>query len=366
MRTPSRFAVIMVSAVALAVASAIPGFAQTNFYEGKQIRLINGSSSGSGYDLYARLVARFLPKYIPGNPTITVQTMTGASGIVAANHVFNVAPKDGTVILGAHSSMALAQITGVPNLEYDARKFSFIGRIASAGHDVHYVSARTNVSKFEDLLKQQVIVGGTGPTSNSVILPTAVNELMGGRLKIMRGYKGTADTSLAFERGEIEMALKPWNVLSSQHAEWIREKKINVLVQYNLERHPELPNVPTILDVSTTEQQKKVWDLLLRPVAIGYAYGVAQIPAERLANLRKAFDDMLRDAEMRAEATKMNLPIEGMSGSDVDKIATEMFNADAKAIKYRQIPYPELAKHDAHSHESNQSHIAGRRERVLH
>ena len=166
-----------------------------------------------------------------------------------------------------------------------------------------------------------------------VILPTAVNELMGGKLKIMRGYKGTADTSLAFERGEIEMALKPWNVLSSQHAEWIREKKINVLVQYNLERHPELPNVPTILDVSRNEQQKQVWGLLLRPVAIGYAYGVAQIPADRLAILRKAFDDMLKDAEMRSEGAKMNLPIEGMSGSDVDKIATEMFNADAKAIE---------------------------------
>src|SRR5688572_14600812 len=127
MRTRSDFAIMMVSAVTLAVVFAAPSFAQTNFYEGKQIRLINGSSTGSGYDLYARLVARFLPKYIPGNPTITVQTMTGASGIVAANHVFNVAPKDGTVILGAHSSMALAQITGVPNLEYDARKFSFIG-----------------------------------------------------------------------------------------------------------------------------------------------------------------------------------------------------------------------------------------------
>ena len=328
-----RLAVMMAGAAALAAASVIPAFAQANFYEGKQLRLINGSSTGSGYDLYARIVARFLPKYIPGNPTIAVQTMTGASGIVAANHVFNVAPKDGTVILGAHSSMQLAQITGVQNLEYDARNFSYIGRIASAGHDVHYVSAKTNVSKFEDLLKQEVIVGGTGPTSNSVILPTAVNELMGGKLKIMRGYKGTADTSLAFERGEIEMALKPWNVLSTQQADWIREKKINLLVQYNLERHPELPNVPTILDVSTSEQQKNVWGLLLRPVAIGYAYGVAQIPAERLAILRKAFDDMVKDPEFLAEAAKANLVIEPMSGAAVDKVAADMFRADPKTVE---------------------------------
>ena len=177
--------------MALAVISTQPSPAQAEFYEGKQIRLIVGSATATTYDLYARLIARFLPKHIPGNPTIIVQIMTGASGMVATNHVFNVAPRDGTVILGAHSSMALAQITDVPNIQYDARQFSFIGRIASGGHDVHYVlTSSSNIKTFGDLLKQEVVVAGTGPTSNSVILPTAINQLMGGKLKIMRGYTG--------------------------------------------------------------------------------------------------------------------------------------------------------------------------------
>ena len=332
MFTLSRFTGTMLAAMVVALTSAVPAVAQTNFYEGKQIRLIVGSSTGSTYDFYARLIARFLPKHIPGNPPVVVQIMTGASGIVASNYVFNVAPKDGTVILGAHSSMALAQITDVPNLEYDARKFSFIGRIASAGHDLHYVSSSTDITKFDDLLKREVIVGGTGPTSNSVILPNAINQLMGGKLKIMKGYKGTADTALAFERGEIQMGLQPWDLLSSKHPDWIRDKKVNLLVQYNLDRHKDLSNVPTIIDVSTTEEQKQVWRMLLRPVAIGYAYGVAPIPADRLAILRKAFDDMLKDPELLAEAAKADLAIEPMSGAELDKVAADMFKADPKTM----------------------------------
>lgn len=328
----SRLIATVAGAAALAAASAIPSFAQANFYEGKQVRIIVGSSTGSNYDFYARLTGRFLTKHIPGNPTVTVQIMTGASGIVAANYVYNVAAKDGTTILGAHSSMALAQITDVPNIEYDARKFNFIGRIASAGHDVHYVWSSTNVTKFSDLQQREVIVGGTGPTSNSVILPTAINQLMGGKIKVLRGYKGTADTALAMERGEIQMAMKSWDLLRNQHPDWLRDKKINLLVQYNLTRHPELPDVPTIMDVSTTEEQKQVWGLLLRPVVIGYAYGVAPIPADRLAILRKAFDAMFKDPEFVAEAAKINLTIEPATGAELDKVAADMFKADPKAV----------------------------------
>ena len=328
----SSLAAMVVVAMVLAMTSAGPGSAQTNFYEGKQIRLIVGSATATTYDLYARLIARFLPKHIPGNPTIVVQIMTGASGMVATNHVFNVAPRDGTVILGAHSSMALAQITDVPNIQYDAREFRFIGRISSGGHDVHYVLANSNVKTFGDLLKQEVIVAGTGPTSNSVILPTAINQLMSGKLKIMRGYTGPPETALALERGEVQMAMQSWDLLSIKHPDWIREKKINALVQYNPVRHSKLPDVPTILDVSTTEEQKQVWRQVLKPVVVGYGFGVAPIPADRLAILRKAFDDMLKDPEFLAEAAKSNLNIEPMSGAELDKVVAEMFEADPKTI----------------------------------
>ena len=331
MRTLSGLAATVLGAMTLAGTSA-PSAAQANFYEGKQIRIIVGSSTASSYDFYARLIARSLPKHIPGYPTITVQIMQGASGMVAANHVYNVAPKDGTVILGAHSSLALAQITDVPNRQYDAQKFNFIGRTASGGHDLHYVAASTNITSFDDLLKKEVVVGGTGPTSNSVILPNAINQFMGGKLKVMRGYNGPAETSLALERGEVQMALQPWDLLTSQHPDWIRDKKVNILVQYNLDRHPELPNIPTIMDVSTTQQQKDVWRLLLKPVVMGYAFGVTQIPADRLAILRKAFDDMVKDPEFQADATRSNLLLEPMSGVELDNVVADMFKADAKTV----------------------------------
>ena len=186
MRTLSNFAVTAIGAMVPALTSAGPGSART--IRGQAVPLVVvASRHGHPATICAR--GSWHASFPQGDPTITVQTMTGASGIVAANHVFNVAPKDGTVILGAHSSMALAQITGAPNLEYDARKFSFIGRIASAGHDPDSVSARTNVSNVRGSAEEQVIVGGTGPTSNSVVLPKAINT-DGRKAKIMRRYNG--------------------------------------------------------------------------------------------------------------------------------------------------------------------------------
>ena len=325
---------IAVAGIAVSATFATaPAVAQGNFYEGKTIRVIVAVATGGGYDNYARLAARHLGKHIPGNPTIVVQNMPGASGIVAANHIYNVAPKDGTVIGALHASIALAQITETPNIEYDARKATWIGRLVSAGHDVHYIWHATKVTSFSDLLKREVIVGGTGPTSNSVILPNAINKVMGGKLKVLRGYQGTADTALALERGEIEMAMKNWDLIRNQHADWLRDKKINLLVQYNVDRHRDLPNLPTILDVSETESQKQVWRLLLSPVAIGYALSMApDIPPERVAILRKAFDAMMKDPELKADAEKAKLEIDPLAGGELEKLVQAMFKADAGAV----------------------------------
>jgi tripartite-type tricarboxylate transporter receptor subunit TctC len=334
MKALSRLMVTLAGAAALAAASAIPSFAQANFYEGKQVRIIVAGSTGSNYDNFARFVARYIAKHIPGNPAITVSVMSGASGIIATNYLYNVAPKDGTVILAVHSSIALAQITGVANIEYDARNFAWVGRVASAGHDVQYVWASTNVTKFDDLLQREVVVGGSGPTSNSVLLPNTINQMMGGKLKVLRGYQGAADAALAVERGELQMAMMNWDLLRNQHAHWLRDKKVNVLVQFNLERHRELPNVPTIIDVSKTDEQKQVWGLLLRPVVIGYSYGVVPgVPADRLAILRKAFDDTMKDPEFLAEAQKVNLPIEPETGVNLAKVVDAMFQVDPKNVE---------------------------------
>jgi tripartite-type tricarboxylate transporter receptor subunit TctC len=319
--------------VASAIASTLPAFAQANFYEGKTIRIVIALGTGGGYDSYARLVSRHLGKHIAGNPTVIVQNMPGAGGIIAANHIYNVAPKDGTVIGALHANLVLAQVTDTPNIEYDARKMIWVGRMVSGGLDIHHTWHTTGVTSFDDLLKREVVFGGGGPTSSSIVEASAINKMMGGKLKILGGYKGTADTTLALERGEIDMASKNWELIRVQHADWLKDKKINLIVQFGLQRHTELPNVPTILEVSKTEEQKAVWRLILSPIAIGYALSMAPgIPPDRVAILRKAFDEMMKDPEMKADAEKAKLDLDPATGEQLEQTVAAMFKADASSI----------------------------------
>jgi tripartite-type tricarboxylate transporter receptor subunit TctC len=322
-------------AAALVLASAAPAAAQPadQAFQGKTIRIIVALGTGGDYDAYARLAGRWLGKHIPGNPAVVVQNMPGAGGIIAANHVYNVAPKDGTVIGALHANTALAQVTGTANVEYDARQFNWIGRTASGGLDVHHTWHTTGINSFDQLLAREVVVGGGGPTSASVVLPSAVNSMMGGKLKILAGFKGTAETTLALERGEIDMALNNWENLRRNHADWLRDKKINLIVQYGLQRHPELPDVPTIMELAKTDDQRQVWTLLLRPSTIGYSLTLAPgVPADRVALLRNAFAAMAKDPDMRADAAKANLPLEPIEGEKLEEAIHSLFKVDAAAI----------------------------------
>ncbi len=165
-------------ATVLATSAAVAQTAD-KFYEGKTIRIVVALGTGGDYDNYARIAGRYLGKYIPGNPTIVVQNMPGAGGLLAANHLANVAPKDGTVIGALHANTTLAQVTSAPNVEYDVRKFNWIGRTSSGGLNVHHTFASSGVKSFNDLLTREVVVGGGGPTSDSIVVPTAVNQMMG-------------------------------------------------------------------------------------------------------------------------------------------------------------------------------------------
>ena len=331
-----RSAVVALAAGVCAAALACSGAAaQTadRFYEGKTIRIVVALGTGGDYDNYARLAGRYLGKYIPGSPTIVVQNMPGAGGLLAANHLANVAPKDGTVLGALHANTTLAQVTSAPNVEYDVRKFNWIGRTSSGGLNVHHTLAKSGVASFDDLLKREVVVGGGGPTSDSIVVPTAVAQLMGAKLKILGGYSGTAETTLALERGEIDMAMQNWEFLRRNNADWIRDKKINMIVQYGTQRHPELPNVPTIMELSKTDEQKQVWSIFLMSSAIGYSLTMAaDVPADRVALIRKAFIEMTKDKDLIAEAAKMNLPIEPLSGAELEKTIETVFKIDTAAV----------------------------------
>jgi tripartite-type tricarboxylate transporter receptor subunit TctC len=318
-----------------------PAFAQPadKFYEGKTIRIIVALGTGGDYDNYARLVSRWLGKHIPGSPTVVVQNMPGAGGLVAANYLHNVAAKDGTVIGALHANTTLAQVTGAPNVDYDARQFAWIGRTSGGGLNVHHTWHTTKITSFKDLLNRQVVVGAGGPTSDSTVLPTAVNQMMGGKLKILGGYSGTHETTVALERGEIDMAMQNWEFLRSRNTDWLRDKKINLIVQYGLQRHPELPDVPTIMEMATTEEQRQVWELFLKSGTIGYSLAMPPgVPADRVALVRKAFEETVKDPGLLAEADRIALPVEPIPGTTLQETVRSLFGiepaylAKAKAI----------------------------------
>lgn len=325
------------AATAFATCLALSGTALAQsaeqFYAGKTIRVICALGTGGSYDANARLFARHIGKHIPGNPNVVVENMPGAGGIIAANHVYKVAAKDGTALGALHQGTTLAQVTKTPNVEYDARKFNWIGRIASGGHDVHYTYAGRGITAYDDMFKREIVVGGGGPTSMSVIIPSAVNKVMGGKLKILGGYKGTAETDLAVERGEVEMALQNWEELRVVRADAIKDKKVHLIIQYSLTRHKELPDLPTIMDKTTTDEQRQIWTLMLMPATIGYTITAGpDVPADRLALLRKAFDGLVKDPGARSDAATAKLEFDPLSGPEVARYVENMFKVDADAM----------------------------------
>ncbi|MFM2128834.1 MAG: hypothetical protein RL477_380 [Pseudomonadota bacterium] len=333
-----RFLSIVLTGALVAAAPLVcgpsPAAAQSggSFYKGKTVRLVIGFEPAGSYDLYARLAGRWLGRHVPGQPNVVPQNMPGAGGLSAANHVFRIAARDGTVLAALHNNIAFAQVTGTPNVEYDARKFNWIGRMA-APSDVHYAWHASGVKSFDDLFRKQVVVAGTGPSSNSVIYPTVLNQLMGTKLKILAGFKGTSPANLALERGEVDMALKPWAGIKSGNGDWLRDRKIVLIVQYSGERNPELAEVPTIVELAKTDEQRQVFGLLTRSTDIGRALSMPPgVPADRVAVMRKAFADMIRDPAMLAEAKKLQLDLEPADGARLEKIVASTFDIGEGAV----------------------------------
>lgn len=332
-----RFRVLLGAAAAVCAAGLLGSAAQaqsaSDFYKGKNIRIICALGAGGPYDAYARLVARNIGKHLPGAPSVVVENMPGAGGILAANHVYKVAAQDGTVIGALHQGTTLAQAISTPNIEYDARKFNWIGRITSGGTDIHYSYVGKGPASFDDLFKREVVVAGGGPTSMSVILPSAVVNLMGGKLKILSGYKGSAETDLALERGEVDMSLQNWEELRSNRAQALQDKKLNLIVQYQLKRHADLPDVPAIVEKAKSQEEREIWTVMLQPATVGHSFTAGPgVPADRVALLRKAFDAMAADAGLKSEAQKAKMEIDPLAATQVAQLVEDIFKIDEKAL----------------------------------
>jgi tripartite-type tricarboxylate transporter receptor subunit TctC len=305
---------IAVCGLSASVYSAVPAEANEQFYKGKTIAVVVPSSASGGYDGYGRLLARHMGKHIPGTPNFVVQNMPGSAGVRAANHLFNVAAKDGTVIGLVEQALYLRQVLEMPGLQGDVKHYNWIGRLVS-NSAVLYGWHTAKVKRIEDAFTDELIVAasGTAPRLNW----TALNLLAGTKLRLITGYEGPAAAKIAMERGEVEAVAQPWPVIRWENAQWLREKKINLLVQTG-DRNPGLEHLPRMVDLAKTEENRKVLEIFAAPAFIGRSFvAPPNVPSDRIELLRQAFSSMLKDPEFIADAKKIRFDIEAVSGREL-------------------------------------------------
>jgi len=299
------------------------------FFRGKQISLIVGSSAGGGYDTYARLLARHLGKHIPGNPIIVRSNMPGAASNAAAAHIYAVAPKDGTVIGAVQTAAVLDPLFGdKARMKHDASKFIYLG---SATIDYYVCAARADaaVKTFKDALTQELIVGASQPGTSTRDFPALLNNSVGTKFRIVSGYPGTREITLAIEKGEVQALCGfSWSSLSAQHPDWLKNGFIRVLVQEHDRGHPDLNKmgVPLSVNFAKSPADRQIMDLIYSSEIFGRPYILPPgVPPERVAALRKAFMDALRDPELRAEGERIGLDLDPISGEELQKIAEKIY-----------------------------------------
>jgi tripartite-type tricarboxylate transporter receptor subunit TctC len=317
---------VAVAIILLCAVSAARAQGPADFYKGKSIDLYIGYSGGGGYDIYARALARHMGRLIPGNPTIVPKNMPGAGSLVLANWLYNVAPKDGTAFGMIGRGTGFDPLLGSTKAQFDADKFNWIG---SMNDEVSVCVAwhTTGITTLEQVKQKELTVGGTGPAADTDQFPKVLNAALGTKFKVVTGYPGGNDVDLAMERGEVMGRCGwSWSSVIATHQSWMDDKKINVLVQLSLSRHPDLAKIPLIMDFAKTDEEKQIFKLVFARQPMGRPLlAPPGIPADRVAVLRKAFMDTLHDREFRAEAERMKLEINPVSGEAVQAIVQEVY-----------------------------------------
>ena len=304
------------------------------FYRGKSIELDIGYSVGGGYDLYARLIARRLGQHVPGNPTVVPKNMEGAGSLRLANYLYAAAPRDGTVIGAISRGAAFDPLLNEQGARFDASKFSWIG---SANNEVSVCVALTSsgISKFDDLFAKPLTIGSTGAGDDTYQFPALVNAVLGTKFKIITGYPGGNDVSLALERGEVQGRCGwSWSSIKTTRPNWVRNKRIIVLVQMSLSKHPDLPDVPLIMDLAKTDEQRQIFKMIFARQTMGRPYAAPPgLPADRLAALRKAFMDTMPDKDFLDEAEQSKFEINPVSGQELEALVKEVYRTPPEVAK---------------------------------
>jgi tripartite-type tricarboxylate transporter receptor subunit TctC len=341
---------IGVSATATVVAlllSIVDVHAQTDFYAGRQITLLIGTTPGGGYDAYGRLLARHIGRHIPGKPAVIAKNMPGAGGVALANHLYNRAPKDGTEFATVQNGLAFEKLfhmlsPGGSAALFDSTKFTWLGSMTQTVF-VTVTWHTSSVKTLQDAMTTQAILGASGTSADSYVLAMLSNNLLGTKFKVVHGYAGATEVSLAVESGEVEgEAGKDWTTLTSTKPQWIRDKKINIIVQMGLRPHADIKGVPMAIELARTPDDRRVMEIVFAKFGMSRPFMAPPgLPPERTDVLRRAFNATLQDPMLLAEAQKLGMEIDPVSGSEVEALVSRIMSTpDALTERAREALKP--------------------------
>ena len=315
----------------LILLSSVAANAAAPYYEGKTIKLIVGFSAGGGFDTYSRVIARHMTKHIPGNPAIVVENMTGAASLVSANHVYKVARPDGLTMLNFHGNQVVNQVIGKAGIEFDARKFEYLGSPTQDNVACAFTKA-SGISGFEALknAKAPVKLGGVAPGDTTYNTAKILQAALNLPIQLVAGYKGTAEIRLAAEAGEVAGGCWQWESIKSIWRQGLESNTVAIVLQVNPKPHPELAKVPNAIDHAPNENGRQLLKFGAHdPAAVTRLYAVAPgTPEDRVRILRKAFAAVLQDGEFIADAKKSKLDTDPLSGEEVEKIVASLFKME--------------------------------------
>jgi len=321
------------AAALLALAAPVRAQGVADFYRGKRITLVIGYGPGGGYDIYARMLGRFVGAHIPGNPLIVPQNMPGAGSRSAANWLYRVAPQDGSVIACLGQATPTDQALGQPGVQFDARKFNWIGNLIVV-NNILYVTAASGVSAFAEAKTKQLAIGATGASSPSVLYPQVSNNLLGSKFKIIAGYPGGGDINIAVERHELDgRGSDSWASMKATHPEWVRDRFINILFQIGPRRETDLTGVPLWTELAGNDDQRRVLALLSGDVAVGRPILTApNVPADRVKALRQAFEDTTHDPRFIAAAKEAHMDMNPMYGLELQQAVEQIVSSPPNIV----------------------------------
>jgi hypothetical protein len=325
---------LTVAATLALVLSSAPVLSQESFYNGNSVNLLIGGSPGGGYDTYARLLARHMGRHIPGSPNVVPRNMHGAGGLLVANHLFNIAPKDGATVASFPHGVAQEPLFGNTAAKFNASELNWIG---SANDEVSVCAAwhGSGVTTFEQARQKGLILAVDSLESSVGRHPTILNAVLGANLKLVKGYAGLGAMRLALERGEAEgICGWSWSSVVSTARDWLKDKKINVFLQMSMSKHPDLPNVPLVIDLAKTDQQRQVLKLFFAPQVMGRPFVAPPgVPSDRIKTLRAAFDATMKDEKFIADANKSRLDISPTSGEDIQNLLKDIYATPRSVVE---------------------------------